>query len=254
MARLRGFGVHVLAAARSVAGVAMHDTTISGDLGGVWDARRRANCNGLRRGSSVDGCVGPRRTSWRLASMREEDGWMGERVTIRLDDDLRSRLSDVAKARGMNLSSVVRQAVMPYMESPKARASVTPDASSAIHVHDVDMCAQTLLEGCLPEVQQVLLTGAQTMDCSLVDLVHAALIVAAWSEGQPRPQLPWQRTPAHTPEDCARVLLEHCSPAVQARMADAMARLRVPLMRLLLIILQYWTDAARNPRASTSGR
>jgi hypothetical protein len=56
---------------------------------------------------------------------------------------------------------------------------------------------------------------------------------------------------AHSPEDCARVVLDHCPPVVQARMADATGRTGAPLMRLLPGILQFWTDAARNPRAWT---
>ena len=53
----------------------------------------------------------------------------------------------------------------------------------------------------------------------------------------------------YSPENCAWVVLEHCPPAVQARMAEAVARTGGPLMRLLADILQFWTDATRNPRA-----
>jgi hypothetical protein len=55
---------------------------------------------------------------------------------------------------------------------------------------------------------------------------------------------------AHGPEDCARVVLDHCLPAVQARMA----RTATSCMRLLAGILQFWTDARRTPLAWTPDR
>jgi hypothetical protein len=60
--------------------------------------------------------------------------------------------------------------------------------------------------------------------------------------------------PAHGPEDCARVVLDHCLPAAQARMAEAVARTGTSFMRLLAGILQFWTDARRNPQAWTPDR
>jgi hypothetical protein len=67
---------------------------------------------------------------------------MRERLTIRLTEDLRSRLSDVARARGMDVSSIVRQAVIAELDGTNGTTPAAP------LVHDREACAQTILEGC----------------------------------------------------------------------------------------------------------
>jgi hypothetical protein len=47
---------------------------------------------------------------------------MSERITVRLDDAVYDRLSDAAKARGMDVSSVVRQALMASLEGASGTA------------------------------------------------------------------------------------------------------------------------------------
>jgi predicted transcriptional regulator len=48
---------------------------------------------------------------------------MPERITVRLDDAVHGRLTDAARARGVDVSSVVRQAVMAYLEEVSGTAS-----------------------------------------------------------------------------------------------------------------------------------
>jgi hypothetical protein len=70
-------------------------------------------------------------------------------------------------------------------------------------------------------------------------ILHEALVM--WLDRASRAQS--AAGSLHSPEDCARVVLDHWPPVVQARMADAMARTGAPLMGLLPGILQCWTDA-----------
>jgi hypothetical protein len=195
---------------------------------------------------------------------------MSERVTIRLNDGLRARLSDTAKARGIDLSSVVRQAVIAALDRSNRPTSTAPP------VHDREACAQMILEGCPLDVRREISIRLRGTGLSLADwlesmlwcsvapfdtqalqqgvepstILHEALVL--FLDRASRAQS--AAGSLHRSEDCARVVLEHCPPAVQTRMADAIARARASLMQLLPVILQCWTDAARNPRAWTPER
>jgi Ribbon-helix-helix protein, copG family len=192
---------------------------------------------------------------------------MAKRITIRLDDAVYGRLSDAAKARGVNVSSVVRQAVMADLNGVSGTTPIAPPP------HDREACAQAILSGCPVEVDHEISIRLTHVGLPLADWVRALLLLSvapfidqAEQQGVELPTLlhqalvmfldrasrahPSTGSP-HKPEDCVRVVLDHCPPAVQARMADAMAHTRAPLMRLLPGILQLWTDARRNPRAWT---
>lgn len=97
---------------------------------------------------------------------------MGERLTIRLDDGLRSRLSDVAEARGIDISSVVRQAVMAYLDGV---SGITPTAPPP---HDREACAQAILAGCPYEVQHELSTRLSPAGLPLANLLEALLTLS----------------------------------------------------------------------------
>jgi Ribbon-helix-helix protein, copG family len=188
---------------------------------------------------------------------------MSERITVRVDDELCGRLSDAAKARGMDVSSVVRQALIAALDGSHATTPTVPP------VHDREACAQTILQGCPLEVRReianrLLHTGLSLADvletllwCSVAPFYHKAVTqgveparvlheaLVMWldraskahsSVGSP-----------HSPDDCARAALAHCPPAVQARMAGALGRTGVPLVRLLSVMLERWTDASRTP-------
>jgi Ribbon-helix-helix protein, copG family len=195
---------------------------------------------------------------------------MAERITVRLDDEVYGRLADAAKARGTDVSSVVRQAVIADLDGVSRIAPTAPPP------HDREACAQAILTGCPSEVQHEVSTRITRVGLPLAHWLGALLLLSvapfvdqAEQQGVELPTLLHQalvmlldrasRThhPAgspHSPEDCAAVVVAHCPPTVQARMAEAMARTGAPLMRLLPDILQFWTDATRNPRAWSPDR
>jgi hypothetical protein len=190
---------------------------------------------------------------------------MNERLTIRLDDALRSRLSDAAQQQGLDVSVLVRQAVTAYLHRVSGATPTAPPP------HDREACAQAILAGCSYEVQHELSTRLSPAGLPLANLLEALLTLAVapfvHQAEQQGVEMSTQLHQAlvmcldraskahhpagslHSPEDCARVVLDHCPPAVRARMADAVARTHAPLMRLLPAILQFWRDATRNPRA-----
>jgi hypothetical protein len=91
---------------------------------------------------------------------------MSERITVRLDDELCGRLTDTAKARGMDVSSVVRQAVIADLDG---RNDFNPTAPP---VHDREACAQTILQGCPLDVRREIASR----------LPHIGLPLADWLE------------------------------------------------------------------------
>ncbi len=185
-----------------------------------------------------------------------------ERITVRLSDALRMELSDVAKARGTDVSSVVRQAVRAYLDGMSGNTPTAPPP------HDREACAQAVLEGCWPWVRQEVLARMTRVGLPLANLFESLLTVAVEPVGDTATQQGvdlsallrqtmttlLERAGPHAPEDCCRIVLAHCPPAVQARMAEAQARTGATLLRLLPGILHVWTDATGNPRAWTPDR
>jgi hypothetical protein len=195
---------------------------------------------------------------------------MSARITVRLDDAVYSRLTDTARARGMDVSSVVRQAVITDLDR---NHGTTPTATP---VHDREACAQTIVDGCPSGVRhevsiRLTHTGFSLADwleillwCSVAPFYNEALkqdvepstilhqaLVMFLDRVDTTQQL---ASSSHRPEDCAHVVLDHCPPAVQDRVTAAVARTGAPLMRLLSSIVQFWTDTRRNPQAWTPGR
>jgi Ribbon-helix-helix protein, copG family len=86
---------------------------------------------------------------------------MSERITIRLDDAVYSRLTDAAKARGIDLSSVVRQAVIAYLEgaggtAPTPMLHHTPEDCLAVVVSHASPRAQHHLTEVLARLDGIL--------------------------------------------------------------------------------------------------
>jgi predicted transcriptional regulator len=94
---------------------------------------------------------------------------MPERITIRLDDAVYGRLTDAAKARGIDVSSVVRQAVIADLDGTNGP---TPTAPS---VHDREACAQTIVEGCPSGVRREVSTRLTHTGFSLADWLEVML-------------------------------------------------------------------------------
>jgi hypothetical protein len=170
----------------------------------------------------------------------------------------------------MDVSSVVRQAIVTSLDA-MSRTTPTPPPS-----HDREACAQAILAGCPVEVRHDISTRITHAGLSLADWLGALLLLSvapfvdqAEQQGVELPTLLHEALvmfvdrasraylsagSPHSPEDCARVVLDHCPPAVRARMTDAVGRTGAPLMRLLPGILQFWTDTTHNPRAWTPSR
>jgi Ribbon-helix-helix protein, copG family len=171
---------------------------------------------------------------------------MAERITVRLDDEVYGRLADAAKAGGLDLSALVRQALAGYLDhqgsGPTVLDAKTSNRAECVS-HTPNDCAMTIVRRCLPEVQATIHHSAEQLDLPLAEVLARLLVLVV--NNQP------VVLPPHGPEECARMVLAQCRPVVQTRMAEAMARTGAPLMRLLPDILQFWTDATRNPRAWT---
>lgn len=88
-------------------------------------------------------------------------------------------------------------------------------------------------------------TMATQKGLTLSDIMREAL------QRYMEPAPPVSSPASHTAEECAATVLAQCRPAVQARMAAAQARTRASLMRLLPGILDFWSDAGRNPHSWT---
>ncbi len=148
------------------------------------------------------------------------------------------------------------------------RSGTTPMAPPS---HDREECVQAILKGCPVEVRHSVSTRISRTGLPLANFLEALLMLSvapfidqAVQQGVELSAFLHQalvmfldrasraRNPAdspHSPEDCAQVVLAHCPPVVQARMADAVAHTKATLMQLLPGILQVWTDATRNPQA-----
>jgi hypothetical protein len=86
---------------------------------------------------------------------------MSERITVRMDDELCRRLSDAAKTRGMDVSSIVRQAVIAYIEG--ARTSALP----AVPPHSPEDCLAVVISQASPRTQRRLAETLTRIDGTL---------------------------------------------------------------------------------------
>ena len=86
---------------------------------------------------------------------------MSERITVRLDEAVYGRLSDAANARGVDVTSVVRQALMAYLE----RASGTAPAS--VPPHTPEDCLAILVSHASPRAQRHLTAVFARLDTIL---------------------------------------------------------------------------------------
>jgi Ribbon-helix-helix protein, copG family len=86
---------------------------------------------------------------------------MSERITVRLEDAVYGRLSDAARAQGTDLSSVVRQALMAYLERARGTAPTsvpphTPEDCLAVVVGHASPRAQRQLTAVLARLDGIL--------------------------------------------------------------------------------------------------
>jgi hypothetical protein len=98
-----------------------------------------------------------------------------ERLTIRLDDSLRSRLSDAAKARAMDVSSVVRQAVMSLLEG--ANGTVP----TSVPPHTPEDCLAVVLSHASPVAQRRLAEAFARLDRIRTRLWFVVETLAHWA-------------------------------------------------------------------------
>jgi hypothetical protein len=179
---------------------------------------------------------------------------MTDRLSIRLDDPLLERLSDVAKVHKVDRSTIVRRAIIAYLD--RAGRTEPPAAPP----HDREACAQAILAGCPfavrskvaarlkpggdtrsgePSVHQI---GQQGVD--LFTILRQGLIM--FLDRTSQAQQP--AGTSHTPDDCAWVVLARCPPDVQASMAHTQANSGIPLIRLMRAIMHNWADFVINHR------
>jgi Ribbon-helix-helix protein, copG family len=100
---------------------------------------------------------------------------MPERITVRLDDEVYSRLSDAAKARGMDVSAVVRQAVMAHLEG----ASGT--APTSVPPHTPEDCLAVVVSHASPVAQRRLAEAFARLDRIRTRLWLVAETLALWA-------------------------------------------------------------------------
>jgi hypothetical protein len=86
---------------------------------------------------------------------------MPERITVRLNDAVYGRLTDAAKARGVDLSSVVRHAVIAYLEG----ASET--APTLVPLHHPEDCLAVVISHASPRTQRRLAETFTRIDGAL---------------------------------------------------------------------------------------
>jgi Ribbon-helix-helix protein, copG family len=237
---------------------------------------------------------------------------MGDRITVRLDDELHARLADAAQARGMDVSSVVRQVLMASLDRGRG---VTPTIEGSLSdttvpsPHTTETCMGTVLDSCPADIADQIRASAE-WEGRLLQGMLPEVISRGWKAVQqpdtgPLPRI--VRVP-HLLDTCGRTIVahcvkkvrtaidhiltrtnltlpavlaallecaiddrsleiaphglkdyceavvSHCAPAVQQRLADAIARTGVSLMVLLPRVLQVWTDPALHPRVGTPNR
>ena len=97
---------------------------------------------------------------------------MPERITVRLDDALYGRLSVAAQARGTDVSSVVRQAVLAHLDGIDRTPLTAPPA------HDREACAQAILATCPVEVQDALWARLTPVGLPLAHVLRLLVTVA----------------------------------------------------------------------------
>jgi hypothetical protein len=114
---------------------------------------------------------------------------VSERLTLRLDASLRARLSAAATAQGLDLSTVVRQAVTRDLDHATSSRASPSNPPSDDPTHTLDECAYTLVQCCVPEIRQTLLTTAEQMGIPPWDLLVMVVTAAVWPEGRARPSI-----------------------------------------------------------------
>jgi hypothetical protein len=113
---------------------------------------------------------------------------MSKRITVRLPDELFARLSKAVKGEGMDVSGVIRQAIMGHLDN-------TPPCDDELHnrgaghaSHQVEDCAHALLAQCVPDRAARLAAIAQQLGHSLPEvvgeLVTQGLRMKWWSDFQ----------------------------------------------------------------------
>jgi hypothetical protein len=92
---------------------------------------------------------------------------MSERITVRLEDAVYGRLTDATRARGMDVSSVVRQALMAYLEGARGTAPTsvsphTPEDCLAVVVGHASPRAQRQLTAVFARLEGILTRQGQS--------------------------------------------------------------------------------------------
>jgi hypothetical protein len=100
---------------------------------------------------------------------------MSERITVRLDEAVYGRLSDAARARGTDVSSVVRQAVMAYLEGARGTAPASPPS------HTPEDCLAVVVSYASPVAQRRLAEAFARLDRIRTRLWLVAETLALWA-------------------------------------------------------------------------
>jgi hypothetical protein len=103
---------------------------------------------------------------------------MSSRVTVRLSQALQDNLQRLADQQGQALSQFIRQ----HLETV-----TTPAEPSALPPVPRDVCAESVLRGCPPEVQAYLRQAVDRTGLALFDVIRALLITAARTADTPLP-------------------------------------------------------------------
>ena len=100
---------------------------------------------------------------------------MSERITVRLDDEAYGSLTDAARARRMDVSSIVRQAVMAHLEG----ASGTAPTSAPPHTPED--CLAVVVSHASPVAQRRLAEAFARLDKIRTRLWFVAETLALWA-------------------------------------------------------------------------
>jgi predicted DNA binding CopG/RHH family protein len=112
------------------------------------------------------------------------------RINVRVPTELLARLKDVAQAQGVEMSDVTRQALQAFLSGPPdepSPMSQTPRADDVDgQTHQLEDCAHTLLQGCLPEVRERITATAHHFRVPLSEVISRLLLMLSKHPGAER--------------------------------------------------------------------
>jgi predicted DNA-binding protein len=131
---------------------------------------------------------------------------MGSRCTIRLPDELHTRLQQAADSRGVAVADMMRQALVAFLDGRGSSNGVEPlraPDSAPVSPPPPHDCGQSVLARLPGEVRARIMETARALDKPALYIIRSLLIAETCPPGQASPQIPEAALAAAAPPPAA---------------------------------------------------